>query len=60
MNSTIVMQTLSLVIIRFTICNDNKVASKTKIAMNLGLDEQGVDTLCEFNNYEENIEFSDS
>ena len=40
--------------------NGNKVASKTKIAMNLALGEQSVDTLHEFDNFDANIEFNDN
>ena len=47
----------------YTMCNDNddnKVASKTKIAMNLAMDEQNTDTLGEFDNFDQDIEFSNN
>ena len=40
--------------------DDNEVASKIEIAMNLALDEQSVDALHEFDNFDEDIEFSDN
>ena len=40
--------------------DDNKVASKKILAMNLALDEHSVSTLHEFENCKEDIEFSDN